>query len=286
MWPKVWQVACMVDHVAEPGDYFEYRCGPYGVLIVRGDDGVLRAFQNACRHRGNSLCVGSGSGLRELKCGYHGWTWDLAGALKRVPNRKGFGSLRMSDFPLVPARVDVWDGTGLRQPRPRRDAVARVSGGGARRHRLVQSGRLPLLRHAHRRGRRELEDDRRRLQRDLPHPDAASGVAALRRRHPCAATDLGPHRQVRPALRGAEPALRRHAERRRGLGRLRLHPGRADGRSRRHAVPRRRTPARADGAGPDRRAHPRLLRPSAGSISTGPTPTGSPGCTSTTCSRT
>ena len=30
MWPKVWQVACTVDHVAEPGDYFEYRCGPYG----------------------------------------------------------------------------------------------------------------------------------------------------------------------------------------------------------------------------------------------------------------
>ncbi len=110
MWPKVWQLACMVDHVAEPGDYFEYRCGPYGVLIVRGDDGGLRAFQNACRHRGNSLCVGSGSGLRELKCGYHGWTWDLAGTLKRVPDRKGFGSLRMSDFPLVPARVEVWDG--------------------------------------------------------------------------------------------------------------------------------------------------------------------------------
>ena len=32
MWPKVWQVACTVDHVAEPGDYFEYRCGPYSVL--------------------------------------------------------------------------------------------------------------------------------------------------------------------------------------------------------------------------------------------------------------
>ncbi len=104
IWPKVWQLACMVDHVAEPGDYFEYRCGPYAVLVVRGDDGVLRAFQNACRHRGNSLCVGSGSGLRELKCGYHGWTWDLAGTLRRVPNRKGFGPLRLSDFPLVAAR--------------------------------------------------------------------------------------------------------------------------------------------------------------------------------------
>ncbi len=110
MWPKVWQLACMADHVAEPGDYFEYRCGPYGVLIVRGDDGALRAFQNACRHRGNSLCVGSGQGLREIKCGYHGWTWDLAGTLRRVPDRKGFGSLRMSDFPLVPARVEAWDG--------------------------------------------------------------------------------------------------------------------------------------------------------------------------------
>lgn len=109
MWPRVWQVACTVDHVAEPGDYFEYRCGPFSVLIVRDDDGSLRAFQNACRHRGNSLCTGSGSELRELRCGYHGWTWDLAGALKRVPNRKGFGALRMSDFPLIVAGVEVWE---------------------------------------------------------------------------------------------------------------------------------------------------------------------------------
>jgi len=109
LWPKVWQVACTVDHVAEPGDYFEYRCGPYSVLIVRGDDGTLRAFQNVCRHRGNSLCAGSGTGLRELRCGYHGWTWDLSGILKRVPNRKGFGTLQMSEFPLIAARVDTWE---------------------------------------------------------------------------------------------------------------------------------------------------------------------------------
>ena len=109
MWPKVWQVACTVDHVAEPCDYFEYRCGPYSVLVVRGDDGALRAFQNVCRHRGNSLCAGTGGDLRELKCGYHGWTWDLAGALKRVPNRKGFGALSMAEFPLLAVKVDVWE---------------------------------------------------------------------------------------------------------------------------------------------------------------------------------
>jgi choline monooxygenase len=109
MWPKVWQLACTVDHVSEPGDYFEYRCGPYSVLIVRGDDGTLRAFQNVCRHRGNSLCAGAGSELRELRCGYHGWTWDLAGALKRVPNRKGFGTLPMAELPLFAVRVDTWE---------------------------------------------------------------------------------------------------------------------------------------------------------------------------------
>ncbi|HEY7052721.1 MAG TPA: aromatic ring-hydroxylating dioxygenase subunit alpha [Mycobacterium sp.] len=109
MWPKVWQLACTVDHVAEPGDYFEYRCGPYSALIIRDDDGMLRAFQNLCRHRGNSLCSGSGTDLREVRCGYHGWTWDLRGDLKRVPHRKGFGALRMSDFPLVAARVDTWE---------------------------------------------------------------------------------------------------------------------------------------------------------------------------------
>jgi phenylpropionate dioxygenase-like ring-hydroxylating dioxygenase large terminal subunit len=109
MWPKVWQFACTVDHVAEPGDYFEYRCGPYSVLIVRGDDGLLRAFQNVCRHRGNSLCAGSGTGLGEVRCGYHGWTWDLCGILKRVPNRKGFGTLQMSELPLFAVRVDTWE---------------------------------------------------------------------------------------------------------------------------------------------------------------------------------
>ena len=214
MWPKVWQVACTVDHVAEPGDYFEYRCGPYSVLIVRGDDGELRAFQNVCRHRGNSLCTGAGSELRELKCGYHGWTWDLSGALKRVPNRKGFGALRMSEFP-VDRRQRRHVGTArLRQPRRRRDAADRLPGGGAARHRVVRARRLPVLRHHDRRGRRQLEDDRRRLQRDLSHPDVASRTAQVHGRCLCTAGDLGTHGQVRAGLRRAEPADQGSAHRR------------------------------------------------------------------------
>jgi len=108
LWPRVWQIACTVDHVAEPGDYYEYRTGPYSVLIVRGDDGELRAFQNVCRHRGNSICQGSGGGLTQIQCPWHHWTWDLNGRLREVPSRKWFGGLRNDDYPLFPVHVGEW----------------------------------------------------------------------------------------------------------------------------------------------------------------------------------
>jgi phenylpropionate dioxygenase-like ring-hydroxylating dioxygenase large terminal subunit len=108
LWPRVWQIACSVDDVAEAGDYYEYRAGPYSVLIVRGDDGKLRAFQNVCRHRGNSICEGSGAGLTRIRCPWHHWTWDLHGQLREVPSRKWFGGLVNDEYPLFPVQVDEW----------------------------------------------------------------------------------------------------------------------------------------------------------------------------------
>jgi nitrite reductase/ring-hydroxylating ferredoxin subunit len=108
LWPRVWQLAGTVDQAPNPGDFFEYRVEPYSVLIVRGADGNLRAFQNVCRHRGNELCVGSGTGLSEIRCPYHRWSWDLAGRLREVPSRRGFGVLRNDDYPLISVRLDTW----------------------------------------------------------------------------------------------------------------------------------------------------------------------------------
>ena len=108
VWPRVWQVACTLDHVREPGDFYEYRCGRYSVIIVRGQDGLLHAFQNVCLHRGNSICEGSGSGLDELRCPYHRWAWDLSGALREVPSRKGFGVLDNDELSLLQVQVDSW----------------------------------------------------------------------------------------------------------------------------------------------------------------------------------
>ena len=104
LWPRVWHVACTVDHVANPGDWFEHRLGKYSILLVRGDDGVNRGFQNVCRHRGNTICAGSGTGASELRCPYHRWAWDLTGQLREVPSRRGFGVLRNEELSLFPVR--------------------------------------------------------------------------------------------------------------------------------------------------------------------------------------
>jgi phenylpropionate dioxygenase-like ring-hydroxylating dioxygenase large terminal subunit len=108
LWPRVWQLACSTDHVAQPGDAYEYRCGPYSIVIVRDDDAVLRAFQNVCRHRGSAICEGAASGLTELRCPFHRWSWDLSGRLREVPSRRGFGSLPSEQYGLFPVAVDTW----------------------------------------------------------------------------------------------------------------------------------------------------------------------------------
>jgi phenylpropionate dioxygenase-like ring-hydroxylating dioxygenase large terminal subunit len=61
-----------------------------------------------CRHRGNVLCEGSGSGLDELRCAFHRWTWDLAGRLREIPSRGYFGPLDDDALALVPASVGEW----------------------------------------------------------------------------------------------------------------------------------------------------------------------------------
>jgi phenylpropionate dioxygenase-like ring-hydroxylating dioxygenase large terminal subunit len=108
LWPKVWQVACSVDHVAAPGDAIECRLGALSAVVVRDASGRLRAYQNVCRHRGNTLCQGGHRGLTELRCPYHHWTWNLEGSLREVPSRRGFGALDTAELGLVPVAVDSW----------------------------------------------------------------------------------------------------------------------------------------------------------------------------------
>lgn len=107
LWPRVWQLACPIDQVAKPGDFYEYRCGTLSIVVVRDLDGELRGFQNACRHRGSAICEGSGCGLTELRCPFHRWTWSLDGRLREIPSRKQY-AVANDDVSLIPVAVDTW----------------------------------------------------------------------------------------------------------------------------------------------------------------------------------
>ena len=79
--------------VAEPGRFLTAQVGAESVLVVRGDDGELRAFRNVCRHRAARLREGRGDCGKAIRCPYHGWTYRTDGSLIGVPEGRGFPGL-------------------------------------------------------------------------------------------------------------------------------------------------------------------------------------------------
>jgi len=111
MWPRTWQWACREEHIPSPGDYYVYDVGRYSLIVVRTDRGGIKAYYNACLHRGTKLKPSSSEGTtKELRCPYHGWGWSLDGDLVRQPCAWDFKHLNAQDLKLPEARVGVWGG--------------------------------------------------------------------------------------------------------------------------------------------------------------------------------
>lgn len=72
------------------GDWLSHDLSGLPMLLVRGEDGRIRAFANTCRHRGSPLARGCGRGVRVFTCPYHGWSWDVEGRLAGLPFAEGF----------------------------------------------------------------------------------------------------------------------------------------------------------------------------------------------------
>ena len=105
-------VACLSGAVASAGDYVSLTVGGVPLVVVRGDDGVLRGFRNVCRHRASSVVSGCGSGATSLRCPFHAWTYRLDGSLLARPQAgEGFAGTDESEFGLVP--VPVGEAGGL-----------------------------------------------------------------------------------------------------------------------------------------------------------------------------
>jgi choline monooxygenase len=106
---RTWQMVGRVDQVREPGQYLTAEIGDERVLVVRGQDGVLRAFFNVCRHHAAAVMTECAGKADRLKCPYHGWTYGLDGTLKSVTELEGARGFDRSDNGLVPLSVATWE---------------------------------------------------------------------------------------------------------------------------------------------------------------------------------
>ena len=101
---------CPVAALPSAGSYVARASAGVPLVVVRGLDGSIRAFRNACRHRGMQLADGSGC-TKIFRCNYHGWAYRLDGRLEYVPHEHGFPELDKNSNGLVPVHeVEIRSG--------------------------------------------------------------------------------------------------------------------------------------------------------------------------------
>ncbi|MBO3762187.1 aromatic ring-hydroxylating dioxygenase subunit alpha [Ciceribacter sp. L1K22] len=104
IWYRDWLFIGHDCEVPRAGNYFTVQIGDYPVVVVRGKDGVIRAFHNTCRHRGHRVCTQDKGASAKLVCPYHQWTYDLDGSL--VFARQMGETFDKSEFGLKPVACE------------------------------------------------------------------------------------------------------------------------------------------------------------------------------------
>jgi choline monooxygenase len=103
-----WQVVGRTDQVREPAQFFTADMAGEPLVVLRGDDGILRGFFNVCRHRGARVVPEAEGRATRLRCRYHGWTYDLGGRLRGTPEFDGVADFRREHNGLPPVAVAEW----------------------------------------------------------------------------------------------------------------------------------------------------------------------------------
>jgi phenylpropionate dioxygenase-like ring-hydroxylating dioxygenase large terminal subunit len=117
VWSRAWQMACHESNIPESGDYITYEIGNRSWIVTRQKDGSIKAFVNACLHRGMQLAEGSGK-LPAFICPFHGWSWNLDGTNRGVTERWDLPQLKDRDLCLPQAKVATWGGFVFINPHP------------------------------------------------------------------------------------------------------------------------------------------------------------------------
>lgn len=117
LWRRVWQFACREDDIPEVGDHVLYEIVNDAYIVMRTAPGEIKAYPNACLHRGRRLKDHDGR-CSEIRCPYHGFAWSLDGELKDVPARWDFEHVVDEDFSLLELKVGTWGGFVFINPDP------------------------------------------------------------------------------------------------------------------------------------------------------------------------
>ncbi len=106
---KSWQMVGRVEQVQKPGQFVTASVVGEPILVVRGNDGVLRAFFNVCRHHAAAVVTEPCGQASILRCPYHGWNYGLDGSLKGMPEFDGVANFERQQNGLVPVKAETWE---------------------------------------------------------------------------------------------------------------------------------------------------------------------------------
>ena len=98
-----------MSQLAGPGHYVTTQVGNQNILVIRGQDGALRAFHNVCSHRAHELLKGCGK-ANLITCPYHAWTYHTDGKLRSAVGQKKVANFEAKEFALKPVQVEVLAG--------------------------------------------------------------------------------------------------------------------------------------------------------------------------------
>ena len=110
IWRRAWNFLGHADQVAKPGDYVAQEFAGIPLIIIRGKDGIVRAFANACRHRGSTLLDNGSGSCGTIICPYHSWSYGLDGTLLGAPEMHKTEDFKPAENGLIPLRLEQWGG--------------------------------------------------------------------------------------------------------------------------------------------------------------------------------
>jgi choline monooxygenase len=106
---KTWQMVGRIELVEKPGQFLTANVAGEPIVVVRGNDGVLRGFYNVCRHHAAAVVTELCGHASLLHCPYHGWNYGLDGSLKGMPEFDGVKNFDRQQNGLIPLKAEIWE---------------------------------------------------------------------------------------------------------------------------------------------------------------------------------